>query len=190
MGQHVFKAGMKLGAMLKTCIHPFAVVVMQLHIEGLRPPGHCLANAPHAENAEPASADVEPKWSNQRRGRPSVLPHHAVAPACAPCGTQHEQQCNIRGGVGKYIGRIGNCNVSCLRRRDVDMVGADRECCNHAYGGRQGIDDIGPALEHGGYQKCVKVLRLENQLRSAYHAVRRIQLSRKVAGKPGLHFDW
>ena len=91
MGQHVFKARMKFGAMLKACIHPLSVVVMQVHIESARPPGHGLANAPHAENAKLAPAKVKPEWGNQRRWRPFVLPHHAVAPACTPCRTQHEQ---------------------------------------------------------------------------------------------------
>ena len=91
-----------------------------------------------------------------------------LAPRAAPSISSKR---NIRGGVGQDVGRIGNGNARGLGGGNVDMVGAHRECRNHADGGRQGIDDIRPALEHGGYQKCVKVLGLVRHFRSAYHAV-------------------
>jgi hypothetical protein len=118
---------------------------MDLHVETARPLGDCLADAAHAEYAEPFAGEVRAQHPGRRPTRPCPFAHHALAFVGAAGSAQQKQHGDVGGGVSQHIGRVGDDNAAGLGGCGVDMLVTDRK-------GGNDFDRAGQCFNHGGRQ--------------------------------------
>ena len=106
-----------------------AIVIMDLKAEGLGAPCHGLADAPHADNAEPLAVDSVPEHPGRRPAVPVVgagLEHRRALGETPRHGKDQRH-----GHVGRVLGqdarRVGHDDRAVPRRVEVDIVDAGAE---------------------------------------------------------------
>ena len=101
-----------------------AVVIVDLHAEGPRPPGHGLPDAPHAEDAQTLAADPPPQKRHGRPARPFARLHQRQ-----PFGDAARDAKDQRHG---HVGGILGHNAGGVRHKDAALAGGGHVDVIHA----------------------------------------------------------
>ena len=163
-----------------------AVAVVDLHAEGPGPVGHGLADAAHAEDAQPLAGDVHAHELGRRPAHPVVGPQHGRALVGAPRGAQQAEHGDVGGGVGQHVGRVADRDAALGGRGDVDMLVADREGGDHADRGRQAGDGLGVQGIAGGAHDAVAAGRRLDQGGAVIEPVLGVEHGVEIGRQPGL----
>ena len=122
---------------------PEGIVVEHAHIESAAPAGHCLANAPQAEDAECRAPDVPARQQVDPPLLEAASPEVALGLAQSPPSAEDQGERQVRGRIGQHAGRVRNDDSSLGRRRDIDVVESDRDVGDH------------PHVGHRVHERCV-----------------------------------
>ena len=108
--------------------HTAAVVIMDLQAEGARSPRDRLADAPHADDAEPLAPDAVAEHPGRRPAGPVLVGgQHGGALHQPPRHRQHQRHGHVGGVFGEHAGRVGDGDAALHGGRDVDIVDAVAE---------------------------------------------------------------
>ena len=108
---------------------PSPVVIVDLQAEGLGPLGHRLADAPHADDAEPLAEDTMAEHPGRRPALPfalGVLEHHRAF-GQPPRHGEDQRHGHVGGVLGEHARRIGDDDAAVARGLEVDIVDAGAE---------------------------------------------------------------
>ncbi len=113
--------------------HGTAVVIVDLQTEGARPAGHGLADAAHADDAEPLAADSVAEHPGRRPSLPVLaLGQNGGAFDQSPRHRQDQRHGHVGGVFGQHFRRVGHRDAARMRRSDVDIIDAVAEIGDHA----------------------------------------------------------
>src|SRR5437879_2027125 len=96
---------------------------MNLQAEGTRPACHSLADAAHADDAEPFSPDAMAEHPGRRPARPVLaLGEDRGAFDQPPRHRENQRHGHVGGIFGQNFRRVGHGNAARMRGDDVDIV--------------------------------------------------------------------
>ena len=147
---------------------------MDLQAEGARAPRDRLADAPHADNAEPLAPDPVAEHPGRRPARPILVRGQHLRALDQPARHRQDQRHGHVGGVlGQNARRVGDGNAALNGGGDVDIVDAIAEIGDQlellaGLAEHRGVDAVGD-----GRHQHVGDLHRFGELRLASSACRR-----------------
>ena len=115
------------GFALDVGVDALAVVIVDGEAEAAGPHGQRLADAAHADDAQPLALQA----ATQHRGRapagPLAAAHQPLAGAHAARGGQHQRHRHVGGVLGQHARGIGDRDAAGFREIQVDVIDAGAE---------------------------------------------------------------
>ena len=123
--------------------HAAAVVVVDLQAEGAGAARHRLADAAHADDAEPLAPDAVAEHPGRRPAGPFALAgEHVGALGQPPRHRQDQRHGHVGGVLGEDARRVGHGDAALDRGGDVDVVDAVAEI-------RDQLEPVAGLAQHG-----------------------------------------
>ncbi len=104
-----------------------AIVVMDLQAEGARAMGDGLADAAHADDAEPLAGDSPPEHPGWRPAGPMSGRYGSRPFDDAPRDREDERDRHVGRVLGEHARRVGDRHAAAQGRRHVDIIDAGAE---------------------------------------------------------------
>jgi hypothetical protein len=183
--QHIVGIGMERGAFLELGGQATAVAVVDLHAKGAGAVGNGLADAAHAQDAEPLARHMHAHELGRSPAHPVVGSEHRHAFVRPPGGAQQAEQGDVGRGIGQYVGSVADGDVALGRGSDVDMLVADGKGGDDADGGGKGADRRGVECIACRAHDAVAAGRCRDQGGAVIEPVLQVQDSVEVGLQPG-----
>ncbi len=119
----------RLERLLDVRSHPPPVVIVDLQPESARPLGHGLADASHADDAEPLAEDAVAEHPSRRPAVPSIgaASEQRGAFGQAPRHGEDQRHGHVGGVLGQHARGVGDQDRPVARGFEVDIVDAGAE---------------------------------------------------------------
>ena len=121
-------------------------MIMDRHAEGAGTTRDAASDPSHAQNAERLADQLDADQLRRVPAGPVAAADQVDALGRAPCRAQHQQQPDLGDRVGQNAGRVQYRQATRLRRRDVDMLVADRIGRDDLERSGQGADRVAAQL--------------------------------------------